>query len=52
MEILFGHIAQYGQYARIACENEKTSEAQARADVGHEKQARRVKEITGRNVHR
>ena len=36
----------------VAGENEKTDEAQARADAGHQRQAGRVAEITGREVRR
>ena len=34
----------------VAGENEKHPEAQERADTGHQKQAQRVAEITGREV--
>mgnify|MGYP000305295363 FL=1 len=34
----------------VAGENEKNPEAQAKADAGHQKQAQRVAEITGREV--
>lgn len=34
----------------VAGENEKNPDAQAKADAGHQKQARRVGEITGREV--
>ena len=45
-------ILKRAERVTVAGENEKTSEAQARADAGHEKQVRRVEEITGREVRR
>ena len=39
-------------YVTVCGENEKGAETQARADTGHQKQAHRVAEITGREVRR
>jgi len=45
-------ILRRAEKVTIAGENEKSAEVQARADAGHEKQAQRVREITGHQVRR
>lgn len=43
-------ILKRAERVTVAGENEKNPEAQAKADAGHQKQAQRVAEITGREV--
>lgn len=43
-------ILKRAERVTVAGENEKNPEAQAKADAGHQKQAQRVAEITGRDV--
>lgn len=45
-------ILKRAERVTVAGENEKNPEAQAKADAGHQKQAQRVAEITGREVRR
>lgn len=45
-------ILRRAEKVTISGENEKSADAQARADAGHEKQAQRVREITGHQVRR
>jgi hypothetical protein len=43
-------ILKRAERVTVAGENEKNPEAQEKADAGHQKQAQRVAEITGREV--
>lgn len=45
-------ILKRAERVTVVGENESHFEAQAKADAGHQKQAQRVAEITGREVHR